>query len=130
MNEEKKEQAKAPKPVNNYDGGLLKESGMIGRAIEDGVNMTERARKTGEIINAQPKLKVLVPLMGGEQFGVYHSVIINGYRWRVPKGVEVEVPAEVARAIHNKQLVEQMAGADMLLANNPEAQQASCFNQK
>lgn len=48
---------------------------------------------------AQPKVRIFVPLEGKEKLGVTISVILNGYRLNVPKGVYIDVPEQVAEVI-------------------------------
>lgn len=51
------------------------------------------------VLDAQPKVRILVPLEGNEKLGAFHPVTINGYRLNVPKGVYVAVPQTVADII-------------------------------
>jgi hypothetical protein len=60
-----------------------------------------------EALSKQPKVRILIPLMPDEKFGVTESVILNGYRLNITKGVYVNVPEQVAQVIVNKMEAER-----------------------
>lgn len=95
---------------------------------------TSKSKRQYEYWKSQPKIKILVPLEGEEKTGVvdwvqdpktgnmvqvYRSgaiqtVIENGARFFVPKGVYVDVPEPVAKLIQEKYAQTNSAGKDFL----------------
>jgi len=69
-----------------------------GQAVYDG-----KAAKMKEHLAAQPKVRILIPLETGEKKGATVSVILNGYRQNIMKGVYVEVPEQIADVIMDSQ---------------------------
>jgi len=71
---------------------------------EDKARHLSKAQRMQAKLEKQPKIRMMIPLMGKEKKGqVFESVIINGYRtghkgegtdW--PKGVYINVPKQVA----------------------------------
>lgn len=51
--------------------------------------------------NAPKKVKIRIPLTRTEQDDVY--VCINGKSWLIKRGEEVEVPANVAEVLQNRE---------------------------
>lgn len=49
-----------------------------------------------EVLEAQPKVRMIVPLESGEKLGAQEMVSINGYQVWVPKGRYVNVPEQIA----------------------------------
>jgi len=58
----------------------------------------ERMKKA---LDKQEKKEVYIPLEGKEPEGAVETVILNGYRYDIKKGVRVEVPAQVADIIYD-----------------------------
>lgn len=97
-------------------------------------NWINKAHKQWLFWNEQPKVKIIVPLNGQEKKGVIRwethpamkiqvpvhvsgavqSVIENGARYFIPKGVYVEVPEPVAKIIEAKFQQTSDAGSDIL----------------
>ena len=82
-----------------------------GAAEEADFNKTANDMKA--MLDAQPKVRVLVNLEGDEKLGEFLPVNINGYRLNVPKGKYVDVPQTVADIIAESQniYVENSAAA-------------------
>jgi hypothetical protein len=57
-------------------------------------------------LEAQPKVMILIPLEKGEKKGAAQPFCINGYRFKVPKGVMSPVPEQVAQMIAERYQVE------------------------
>ena len=72
---------------------------------------TADAKRTGEKINKQPKVTIVVPLEEGEPENSVQNVSINGYKWSIKKGVMVSVPEQVARMIMKRLKVEMQGSA-------------------
>lgn len=53
-------------------------------------------------LDAQPKVRVFIPLAPGEKQGVTQSVILNGYPMYIRKGSYVDVPQAVAEVLEIK----------------------------
>ena len=50
-------------------------------------------------LSKQPKVSIIIPLEKGESKNAVETVILNGYRLNIKKGVYVEVPKQVADII-------------------------------
>lgn len=75
-------------------------------------------------LDAQPKVPIMIPLAGGEKFGSTESVILNGYRLNIKKGVFVHVPQQVAQVIMESQQATQEAINNYFLMNEQGVSQA------
>lgn len=64
---------------------------------------------------AQPKVQFLIPLGFGEKRGAYETVIMNGYRLNIMKGVLVQIPQQVATLLADSYQMTAEAGSDFLL---------------
>lgn len=98
-------------------------------------NWKSKAKIMEERLNTQPKVRILVPLEGKEKRGdvrmvknsktgemeqahfggAIQSVILNGYKYLVPKGIYVEVPQQVADQIQEKYQQTSEAGKQFLI---------------
>lgn len=77
---------------------------VVGMGIkEEHVPVGSKAEKMKEHLAKQPKVKILIPLESKEKIGATESVILNGYRVNILKGVYVEVPEQVAEVIMDSQ---------------------------
>lgn len=77
------------------------------------------------VLDAQSKVRVLVPLESGEKLGEFLPVNINGYRLNVPKGVYVDVPQTVADIISEAYNVyENNSATPMRADRNDDVQSA------
>lgn len=96
------------KPVNS---GMKEERTAVG----------SKAERMKETLAAQPKVRVLVPLEPGESKGTTTSVILNGYRLNIKKGVYVDVPQQVADVLmtSNNQTVEALNVPERLSGDGP-----------
>jgi len=61
-----------------------------------------KAEAMREKLQAEPKVRVLIPLANGERDGVTQSVILNGYSLYIRKGEYVDVPQSVAEVLEAK----------------------------
>jgi hypothetical protein len=61
-----------------------------------------KAAAMRDLLKAQPKVKVFIPLAPGEKQGVTQSVILNGYPMYIRKGSYVDVPQAVAEVLEVK----------------------------
>jgi len=66
----------------------------------------------------QPKVQFLIPLGFGEKRGAYETVIMNGYRLNIMKGVLVELPRQVAELLAESYQMTIAAGQEYLLDRN------------
>ena len=103
------------------------------RQIED--QWKAKAKRQWDYWDSQPKVKILVPLVGTEKQGVVkfihepglgrevpvaisgavQPVTENGAQWIIPKGVYMDVPKPVADLIQAKYQQTSEAGANMLI---------------
>lgn len=60
---------------------------------------TAKSQAVKEALEKQPKVRMIVPLEGGEKIGATIPVTINGYRLNVPKGVYTMIPEQVAQML-------------------------------
>lgn len=63
----------------------------------------------------QPKVSFLIPLGFGEKRGAYETVIMNGYRLNIMKGVMVEIPRQVAELLAESYQLTAAAGENFLV---------------
>jgi len=87
-----------------------------------------------DLLNAQEKVNVLIPLEAGDKMGVVElrtdrtgneyqvhvsgaieSVQLNGYKYLMPKGVYVQVPRQIAEVIAKAQQQTLTAGSEISL---------------
>ena len=66
---------------------------------EGHVPVGSKAEKMREALSKQRKVRILIPLEAKEKAGSTESVILNGYRLNIQKGVYVDVPSQVADVI-------------------------------
>lgn len=76
-------------------GGIREEVAPVG----------SKAEKMKIFLASQPKIRVIVPLSDGEKKGSTQSVILNGYRLNILKGVYVDVPIQVAEVLNESNSV-------------------------
>src|SRR3990167_1207548 len=100
--EEAEEPAPAPAPVARVANSGVKEG-----HFQPG----SKAEKMKAALALQPKMSIMIPLASGEKSGrgITESVILNGYRLNIQKGVYVEVPKQVGEIIMESQRQTQMA---------------------
>ena len=89
-----------------------------GAAEEADFNRTVSDMKA--LLDAQTKVRVLVPLESGEKLGEFLPVNINGYRLNVPKGVYVDVPQTVADIIAESFNVYEQNSASAMRADRSD----------
>jgi hypothetical protein len=85
---------------------------------ESHVPVGSKAEAMREKLSKQPKVRILIPL-GNEKIGAVLSVILNGYRLNIMKGVYVDVPEQVANVIMKSQKQTVSAMNNSLNLSNP-----------
>lgn len=75
---------------------------------------------TKKILDADTKVMFMIPLGEGEKKGSFHDCFINGYQYRVRKGVMTEVPATIANLLAEHYKVTDEAGEAYRLDRNTE----------
>lgn len=66
---------------------------------------------TKAVLDAQPRVRIIVPLEGSEKLGAFYPVTINCHRVNVPKGVYVDVPQAVADVVMESLNIYEQASA-------------------
>jgi len=79
---------------------------------EEHVPVGSKAEKMKAKLAGQPRVKILIPLEGKEKMGTTESVILNGYRLNIWKGVYVDVPEQVAGIIMESQKQTRIAAEE------------------
>ena len=112
------EQAAKPTP-RGRQAGAAKATPVSVATAETEIDITEhweeRALETKKALDAQPKVRIMIPLQNGEQPGSVQEFNINGYRIAVRKNVMVDVPEQIAQMIAERYQIETTAGANMRL---------------
>jgi len=83
------------------------------------VDHAKIALSTKEILDRQPKVRMMLPLADGEKEGAYETVQVNGHLYTMMKGVAVDLPEAVANIIAEKYRITLTAGAERRLDNAP-----------
>lgn len=73
---------------------------------------------------AQPKVSFLIPLGFGEKKGAYETVIMNGYRLNIMKGVMVEIPRQVAELLAESYQLTAEAGQEFAVDRTDTVKEA------
>lgn len=89
------QQADDPTPGEIPEEDNIIKTGITGARVSAG----SKAARMKAKLAAQPKMSIMIPLEGGEKFGITHSVILNGYRMNIIKGIYVSVPHQVGEVI-------------------------------
>lgn len=71
-------------------------------SFESKLPMTGKAMEMKKHLAAQPKQFVNIPLGADEKVGSTHQVTLNGYTLFIIKGMQVEVPLQVAEVLEAK----------------------------
>jgi len=66
---------------------------------EEHVPIGSKAEAMKKELSLQPKVRILIPRGQNERMGTTQSVILNGYRLNIMKGVYVNVPKQIADII-------------------------------
>ena len=83
-----------------------------------------KAARMKEMLEKQPKVRIMIPLEGGENpKDAQLPITINGYRFNVPKGKYVNVPEQVADMIAESYNQTEAAGRDFRLDQRSQATQ-------
>lgn len=85
---------------------------------------TETAAATKKILDAEPKVSFIIPLIPPEKEGSYEIVNINGYQVTIKKGVMVEIPRSMAEVLANHYRITMSAGSDKLLGRSADVDEA------
>lgn len=72
------------------------------------------------ILDAEPKVLVMVPLFPGEKPNSMHPVGINGYFYYLRKGVMLEVPRSIGELVRQSFNLDAVAGEDIDLSKNED----------
>lgn len=75
-------------------------------------------------LEAQEKVPIMIPLAPSEVEGSTESVILNGYRINIRKGMYVHVPRQVAEVIMESQQMTQEAIQNYFLMNSEGVSEA------
>lgn len=94
------------------DGEVEMGKGVTEVADQD---LSEKALKMKAFLQKQDRVSVFLPLEDGEKRGTTKSVILNGFRLNILKGVRVQVPEQIADVIEDS-----MAAQTAALENAPE----------
>jgi len=98
----KEEKGSEDKGVNKFT--------VIGLGVEEGhIPIGSKEEIMKKCLEAQTKVRLIIPLEQGESYGATHPVIINGYRLNIKKGMYVDVPEQVAEMIEESQRQTQRA---------------------
>lgn len=62
----------------------------------------EKRLRTRDVLNAQPKVSMMIPLLDKEKEGSTEVVVINGYSYIIKKGERVDVPEAVANILDER----------------------------
>lgn len=92
-----------------------------------------KAETMRQKLEAQPKVRFFLPLVGSEKPGVIRDIMVhgrkeqvvvsgavevvqlNGFKTFIPKGRFVEIPQQVADVLSESMMATQQAGADLLI---------------
>lgn len=74
-----------------------------------------KAKIMKEKLDAQPKVKFLIPLGVNEKRGAIETWQCNGYRLNILKGVLVDVPQQVAESLAESYQMTSKAGEEFLI---------------
>lgn len=85
---------------------------------------TDTAAATKKVLDAEPKVSFIIPLMPGEKEGAYEIVNINGYQVTIKKGVMVDIPRSVAMVLANHYQITMSAGQEKLLGRSQSVDEA------
>jgi hypothetical protein len=82
----------------NIDSTENEQPKRVAKQLTD-AEMLKISVTTKELLDMQPKRKVRLPKPQDPKDPNYETVQINGYTYTIMKGVEVEVPDEVAEVL-------------------------------
>lgn len=94
---------------------------VAGEAKADKKHHTSKALKMKAKLDAQSKIRMLIPLTGKEKKGqAFETVILNGYRTDWPKGKYIEVPRQIADVLADSLQQTSEAGQEFRADRTPE----------
>ena len=116
----KEEKAPAESPESPKKEAQDDEPRIITGFMGSHVPAGSKAAIMKEKLSHQPKVKIYIPLGQGEKFGGTLSVILNGYRMNILKGIYVDVPQQVADIVieSQRQTVKALEGPIRRLAGD------------
>lgn len=110
---EEVEEKKEEEEVEEKDPEEVEGSPVNAGISEKRVPAGSKAEIMKAMLAKQPKVRILIPTEPKEKLGATESVILNGYRLNIMKGVYVEVPQQIAEVIMESQK-QTLAAADEL----------------
>lgn len=81
-------------------------------------------QRTKAILDAEPKVRFLVPLAEGEKAGATHDCFINGYKYTVKKGVMMDIPSSIAELLANHYKIISEAGQEYRIDGDQKKEDA------
>ena len=118
------------KSAGEKDGGAeknvapAKPAGSVKSDMSDMKVLTDTAAATKKILETEPKVSFIIPLMPGEKEGAYEIVNLNGYQVTIKKGVMVDIPRSIAEILANHYRITMSAGQDKLLGRSQDTDEA------
>lgn len=101
--EEVKEEVKEEE-TESEETEEVEEDKVVAPGVEEKhVAVGSKAERMKAKLAKQPKVRILIQSVQGEKRGSTMSIILNGYRLNIQKGVYVDVPQQVADVIMKSQ---------------------------
>ena len=98
---------------------------VVGDTKADKRHYASKAAAMKAKLDAQPKIRMLIPLTGKEKKGLAsESVILNGYRTDWPKGEYINVPEQIADVLSDSLQQTSEAGKEFLADRTTEVENA------
>lgn len=93
-------------PSQEQETESKEESGFLKEGAVSEVKRPSKGSKADLMkkkLMAQPRVTIMIPIGAKEPRGITESVILNGYRLNITKGVYVKVPQQVAEIVMRSQ---------------------------
>ncbi len=84
----------------------------------------EKAERMKKVLAAQPKVSFMIPLAEGEKEGAFETVCLNGYLFKIKKGVMVSLPQQVAEVLAESYRITLEASQKFLASRSKESEEA------
>ena len=98
---------------------------VVGDTAADKRHHASKAATMKKKLDAQPKIKMLIPLVPPEKLGqAFETVILNGYRTDWPKGKYIFVPEQISEILADAHRQTSEAGQEFLADRSPEVEGA------
>lgn len=120
ISEAKNENEKSPIPSKIDEE--IKSNPISSFAIQSKV--LNKAEQMKEYLDGQPKVSIMIPLEKGEKKGAFQPFCINGYRFKVLKGVMTPVPEQVAQMVSERFNIELETRSQSLGQKSKETRDA------